>query len=258
MFEAYKAKKRVEKEAAELAAFRARDAEVGLPTAVTLGERMAVAARNCQWTIVDDCVQKGCSYNDAIQIKSEKGKECYFAPYADLPKEVYPSSYYPVAPMLVLAIMSKDAAAVAHMVAQGADVNAPMTARYDKISPLALAVHYGVTETVKVLCDNGADLAGDDKPLLYAEKHNLLEIIKIIRAEEAKRAQGQAQLPVRADTPEAREALETVAKLPEAERDWVLASLRDKFPAPAPVAVVPEGLAKDVQVSKPLTLKKQS
>jgi hypothetical protein len=260
MFEAYKAKKRAEKEAAQLAEITARDLAVGLPTPATMQERVAAAARAGMWDIVDDCVKKGAPIDTRLRLSRNDRSSDYLEAYHDLPSRVHDYGSSSMAPPLVVALLHKNAAVAARLVGQGADVNHPMAAAFVNVSPLEVAVCMGMTETVKLLCDNGADLAGDIVPLKTAESMNLLDIIKIIRAEEAKRLSGQAQIQLqpRPDTPEAREALEAVSNLPDASRDWVLRSLAGKFPAPVPVTALPEGLAQDVVVSKPLTLKKQS
>ncbi|MEZ0223137.1 MAG: hypothetical protein ACAH83_01170 [Alphaproteobacteria bacterium] len=258
MFEGLKAKKRAEKEAEQLAAYRARDAKVGNPTVATLNERLALAVRKGMWDIVDDCVQKGSPVDHPIDVSRNAHRDCYCPGFEAFPKELLPSFGQTTTTPLAYAVMMKDAAGAAKLVALGADVNKGLASTFQKATPLLLAANTGVAETVQLLCDNGAAIGKDNRPLQVAEKNDFLDVIVVLRAEEAKRAQAQVQMQERADTAEARAVLESVAKLPAASREWVLKSLTEKFPAPAPVTPLPEGLAQDVQVSKPLTLKKQA
>ena len=251
MFEAYKAKRRADKEAKVLADIRARDADVGVPTPSTLNDRLWTAATRGMWNVVDDCLQKSADVNEGLSVCKNWSSSNYFRPYSKVEDYNYISKEVP---LLCIAAMRGETKAVENLLAQGADVDSYYSGWNGTCSALYIAVRFKNAEMVKLLCDNGADLTYD-RALRLAEDKNYNDIIKIIRAEEAKRAQnGGKPLPVPPPT-DAERVMGTLEKLSDEERAKLLAAVNEKFAPPQPDAAV---LEQGIVVQKPLTLKKQA
>lgn len=251
MFEAWKEKSRKEKEAKWLTEIRARDADVGVPSAQTMKERLAIAATACMWDVVDDCLQKGADVKGELSLSKKLFSKTYCAPMRKLGGlGLY--SERGVAP-LCIAVLYNDVKAAQNLLAQGGDPSDGYSGwGGDNFSPLMIAVRHNSPDMVKLLCDGGASLASD-KPLRFAEKNGYNDIIKIIRAEEAKRGQGATpQPPLPATTEE--KIMGDLEKLSPAAREKLLAIVNEKFAPPKPAEAV---LEQGIVVQKPLTLKKQ-
>jgi hypothetical protein len=235
MFDAFFSKRRAAKEAAELKAIQARDAEVGVPTHGTLKERFNKAACAGKWSIVDDCVQKGCSYNDVVDVSNKRGEAGYFQPYRKVMATSSVMPYFASASerltLASIAIMRQDVKGLEFLLSRGASPDAPKSGYgWDMgFSPLELAVRYNLPEAAQLLCSQGAEFA-HEKALHMAEDWNNTEIIKIIRAEEAKRL---------------------IASSPGAGGKGA-DKLREEFGA---AQYTPPALQEDLRVPKPITLK---
>ncbi|MEZ0223139.1 MAG: ankyrin repeat domain-containing protein [Alphaproteobacteria bacterium] len=245
MFKMWKARK----EAALLAKIRADDADVGAnPTPATLHTRVTKAAYDNMWTVVEDSLQKGASCDDKVHVH--------------LAKQIKPLDLavgHRLAtcdvPLLGMAIVHGNLEAAKKLVAAGCDINALIKSDCTaNRSPLYAAVALGRADIVQLLCDNGVDLS-DDTPLQLAETKGFRDINKIIRAETAKRASPVVEDATLEDR---RKIMAAVSSLPVEGREKLMASLRDAFPAPyaaaAPAAT--PGLGQDMQILRPLSLKK--
>ncbi|MEZ0223138.1 MAG: ankyrin repeat domain-containing protein [Alphaproteobacteria bacterium] len=255
MFDAWKENRRKEKETKWLAEIRARDADVGVPSKDTMKERMAIAATARMWDVVDDCLQKGANVKDELSVSKKLFSKTYCAPMRKLGGlGLYGERG--VAP-LCIAVLYNDVKAAQNLLAQGGDPSDGYSGwGSDHFSPLMIAVRHNSPEMVKLLCDGGADLYSDT-PLRLAEKKGYNDIIKIIRAEESKRAQGgTAPQPAPVFVPATAEdkIINDLEKLSPAAREKLLAAVNDKF-APPKTAV--PGLSDDVVVLKPITLKQK-
>ncbi|MEZ0259575.1 MAG: ankyrin repeat domain-containing protein [Alphaproteobacteria bacterium] len=251
MFDAFFRKRRAVKEAEELEEIQARDAEAGVPTQKNLQDRFDKAAREGKWSIVDDCVQKGCSYSDDVRVEDSHNNGRGFDPYIKMSGKSIDFICHEFLPLASIALMQKDVEGLRFVLSRGAPPDWPhqhvifQTRRY---TPLHLAVHYGLPEAVKLLCDHGVDL-GDKEPLQKAEAANQIEIVKIIRAEEARR--NSAPPATTAEVAEAR-ILNELKGLVSGDRDKVLWKLRAAFEDVKETATVTQG---DLRVRKPITLK---
>lgn len=251
MFEAWKEKRRKDKEAAWLAEIRARDAELGVPTKAMISDRLATAAIGGMWDVVDDCLQKGATLDQQIRISRNWDSSRYCRAYVKADSEGY---QHPEVPLLCVAVMHNRMAAVKNLLAQGANVDSFYRREYGAGTPLYLAVKLNNPEMVKLLCDHGASLVHEG-PLRLAEQENYKDIIKIIRAEEAKRALNKGKpLPVPPPT-DAEKVMGTLEKLSDEERAKLLAAVNEKFAPPQPDAA---GRQQGIAVQKPLTLKKKA
>jgi hypothetical protein len=251
MFDAWMEKRRKEAEAKWLEEIRARDADVGVPSAQTMQERLTKAAINRMWDVVEDCLQKGANVNDELTVSKKWLNKKYLAPLRKMGGLGLYSERG--VSLLCIAVLHKDMKAAQSLLAQGANPSKGYSG-WDGIyfSPLMIAVRYKNPEMVKLVCDSGADFHSP-APLRLAEKNGYNDIIKIIRAEEAKRAQGVApQIPVPATAEE--KIISDLEKLSPVARERLLAAVNDKFARPKPAEA---GLAEDVVVSKPITLKQK-
>jgi hypothetical protein len=256
MLEAFFRKRRAANEAAELKAIQARDNDAGVPTPETLKKRLETAALEGKWSIVDDCVQKGCSYNDEVLVNSKRRADGYFKPYKKMTREFFGSYYdtYDQLPLTSIAVMHRDVEGLEQLLSKGAP---PDWQNYGMIeskrySPLRLAVRYNLPAAAKLLCDYGADLT-DNKPLQEAEAATRLEIVKIIRAEETRR-NGAAPAALANPGQAAREkVLRDLNALSREDRGKVLWKLCEEFGTV--VEKSPAETQGDMQVLKPITLK---
>ncbi|MEZ0259574.1 MAG: hypothetical protein ACAH80_01105 [Alphaproteobacteria bacterium] len=256
MFGEFFSKRRAAKEAEELRAIQARDACAGVPTQGTLKERFDKAARESKWSIVDDCVQKGCSYSDPVAVSNKRRDEEYFEPFRKLaagnPLMPFGARDHEVLALVCLPIMTGDIKALETLLSRGATPNPPKNgySRYKSLSPLELAVGYNLPEAAKLLCDHGVDFSYSDA-LKMAETWNNIEIIKIIRAEEARRKGAPPPDPAQLLQ---EKMIHDLHALPPEKRDKVLGKLCDEFGAvrDTPPAAA---LQDDLQVPKPITLK---
>jgi hypothetical protein len=249
MFEAWKEKNRREKEAKWLADIHARDADVGVPSPQTLTERMTKAAVSRMWDVVDDCLQKGADINEQLTVSREWGKENRLPGLGSKGGlRLYKTRDMS---LVCIAVFQNDVKAAQNLLAQGGNPDEGYSGWDESFTPLSIAVRNNNPAMVQLLCDNGADLSWD-RPLRLAEKNGYNDIIKIIRTEEAKRAQGTAAPPPPAATP-AEQVLRTLEKLSDAERAKLLAVVNEKFAPPKPADAA---LTQDVTVMKTLSVKK--
>lgn len=251
MFDAWRKKARREEEAKWFQQIRARDADVGVPSKDTMTDRLRKAAIDGMWEVVDDCLRKGANVNEELEVSKNWATAKYFAPLRKLGGLGYYSERE--VPLLCMAVMHKDVKATANLLAQGANPSLGYTV-WDSyyFSPLMIAVHHKSPDMVKLLCDGGADLTSD-RPLRLAEEKGYSDIIKIIRAEEAKRAGGPVAVapPPPPATP-VDKVLEAIENLSRPEREKLLAIVNEKFARPKPAD---SELAQDVVVPKTISLK---
>jgi hypothetical protein len=185
-----------------LAEYRARDADVGVPTMDTLEKRCAEAAWKSQWKIIFDCLDKGVDVNRFTLGLKVKRKD--YNLLTGIQK----------IPLTYIAAYDNNAQILQELINRGADVNA-------RCSGVSDGPYY------------------DHRAIDIAEEKDYREVIKVIKAEEARQKQQAAVHVARAQTPstsqkpknsdEATLAIDLVSVLPESLRYETLKEMSEKF-----------------------------
>lgn len=247
MFETWKAKRAD----SALEKIRARDADLGVPSTDTLHDRLWKAATSGMWNVVEDCLQKGSTVNETLNLSKYRIGGNYYRPYTKVESDTGSSRG---APLLCVAAMQNDVKAAEMLLARGANPSMGYSGRENYCSPLFIAARFGYGEMAQLLCDKGADLS-NQQPLRVAEKKGHSAVIKIIRAAEAQRGQGKPLPDAAPPVTPAEKVMDAFAKLSDEDRAKLLAAVNEKFAPPKPGDAE---LAQGIVVQKPLTLKRQA